>query len=53
MVELYSTERTRLRSNKIYRCLKVPTGNRKTFAARFYKAVAPQWWNELPNNLKF
>ena len=52
MIELYSTERTGLRSNQIYQRLKVPTVRRKTFAARSYSVVAPQWWNELPNNVK-
>ena len=52
MLELHTSERTGMRSERIYQRLKVPVVKLKTFAARSFSVVAPQWWNELPNNIK-
>ena len=52
MIKFHTPERIGLRSDKIFQQLKVPNLKRKTFAARSYSAVAPMWWNKLPNSIK-
>ena len=52
MLELHTLERTGMRSERIYQRLKVPVVKLKTFAARSFSVVAPQWWSEIFNNIK-
>jgi hypothetical protein len=52
LIELHTPGRMGLRSEATYQRLKVPRTISRTFAARSFSVVAPQWWNSIPNHVK-
>ena len=52
LVTLDVPRRAGLRSQNLHRKLFVPKTKRKTFASRSFSAIAPIWWNELPDDLR-
>ena len=52
LLQLHQTGRSGLRSQSIYLRLKVPFTSCVTFAGRSFRAVAPIWWNDIPNHIK-
>jgi hypothetical protein len=51
-LQLHTSGRAGLRSDNIYKRLKVPLTKRKLFANRSFSVMAPTWWNDLPNDIK-
>jgi hypothetical protein len=52
LVTLEVPRRTGLRSENHHKRLVIPHTKRKTFASRSFSAMAPVWWNQLPDELR-